>query len=80
MNLVTAFISTIPSDDIPSASYNVVLTAYQLFLWRLGTLHSNTLQCAVSKWSFMWSVVGIYPSIQLHNYACNVLLIGIFSL
>ena len=47
---------------------------------RLRTLHSNKLHYAVPKWSLTRSVVAIRSCIQLHKYACNVLLIWLFSL
>ena len=47
---------------------------------RLWTLHSNKLHYAVSKLSFTRSVVAIRSCIQLYKYACNVLLIWLFSL
>jgi len=47
---------------------------------RLRTLHSNKLHYAVPKWIFTRSVVAICPCIQPHKYACNVLLIWLFSL
>jgi hypothetical protein len=46
----------------------------------LRTLHSNKLHYAIPKWSVTRSVIAICPSNQLHKYACNVLLIWLFSL
>jgi len=75
MNLSAAFIGKNASDDIASASYNRVPTVCQQCLWRLRMLHSNELHCVVPKSSFTRSVLAICPCIQLHKYACNVLLI-----
>jgi hypothetical protein len=75
INQSGAFIGKNASDDIVSASYNGVPTLCQQCLWRLRTLNSNKLSFAVSKLSLTWSVFTICPCIQLHTYACNVLLI-----
>jgi len=80
MNLPAAFIGKNASDDIASDSYNWAPPHGQQFLWRLRTLHSNELHCAVPKTSFTRSVFAICPCIQLHKYAYNVLQIWFFGL
>ena len=47
---------------------------------RLWTLYSNELQYAVPKWRFTQSVIAICPCIHHNKYACNVLLIWLFSI
>jgi len=79
MNLPAAFNGKNASDDIASASYNWAPTEHQQFLWRLRTLYSNVLHCAVPKSGFAQSVFAICPCIQLHKYACNVLRIWFFA-
>jgi hypothetical protein len=80
MRLSAAFKGKHASDDIASASYNWAPTEHQQFLWRLRTLYSNVLHCAVPKSSFTRSVCAICPCIQLHKSACNVLQIRFFCL
>jgi len=80
MNQLEACIGKNETDDIASAFYNWAPTVRELFMGRRRTLNSNTLHYAVSKWSFTWSVIVICPCIQLHKYACNVLLIWYISL
>jgi len=59
MNPSAAPIRKNASDDIASGCYNWAPAQRQQFLWRLRTLHSNELNCAVPKSSFMRSVFAI---------------------
>jgi len=43
-------------------------------------LHSNETYCVVTTLSFTWSVISIWPCIQLHKYVCNVSQIRLFLL
>jgi len=78
MNLLAAFKGTNSSDDIASTFYNWVPTQRQQFWWMLRILNSNELHYVVPKSSFTLPVFAIYPCIQLHKYACNVLQIWFF--
>ena len=52
MNPSAAFIRKNASDDIVSASYHSAPAEHEQFLWRLRTLHSNELHCAVPEIEF----------------------------
>jgi len=71
MNLSAAFIGKNASDDMVSASYNSAPMVRQ------DSERNTVTNCIMAFLNgvLRGSVVAICPGIQLHKYACNVLLI-----
>jgi len=79
INVMATFVGKNACYSVTTTSKEWVPTERQQVLQWYKKLHGNELHCIVSKLSFEWILFAIWLCIQLHNYACDVSLIWLFS-